>query len=882
MKKILNLLLCSVMVMVGIVVASETSNKAFAAGNVAVTFDLAAEGQTLSNKFTDVNVWGYGDNWLANATGQPSNYFSTNYPFVKNVQFMTATGGCYVGYSGCSIYYPRDLFVDPSDTANLTDYDFSSLVTGLHNVVNQGLKPLIKTGNVPLKYTTSPAIGGMANNTKFPDDYDVYYNYIKALADELIAEFGINEVKSWSWGVGTEFENKDWFDDKVSANTTKIGFFKLYDYTVAALEAAYVQAGAAASEVIVGAHSLTFAAGYWNEEEFIDHVAGVGTNGVNYKTGLNGTQIDYLTASFYDSRPGVVYSGGKTLVNTINSLRDRAKTNGLNHLKYGIDEGRIFSGSDNKALYSRVVAHTFQASADARLFKTMHDANIDWFSAWGLSTETFWGGVPSVGTHVANLAYKMVGDKRVEGTVTGSPGGAGNEINGIAGYNSTTDTIHLMVYNYNNNFNATTSETPAINLANIIPVSGSTVTVKQWVVDDTHGNFWPQWWADQTSRGLTDSSYSAGWSKYSVEVPKALTNAADVNYWYSREDAYKALAALSPTTSTVPVTGNTLTLNPEMAHHGVVFYEITNAKRSTGPNLVVNPGFEEDGAAVSSPIGWSTSGPDLDADYTEGTSGSGAPHSGLYKLGHWKGTNYNVYTYQTFTGIPNGLYTLKAWVKNNLGNLGTAYMEAKDYGGASLKSNVPKTSVWKQLVIENVNVTNGQATIGFYSNSPATTWYMVDDVQFYANSVSAPSEYVGLVTPGSKTETTADNNFVATKAIAGQDLTATNLNLYVASGAAGKVRMALYSDNSGNPGALLAETPEITLYNGWNQGTIPSTALTEDTPYWLVFVLSQTGNVLTYNPPVQYTSYTYPTSLPAAAPTGLTSNGGTYAFYASN
>ncbi|QTH43644.1 hypothetical protein J4772_04200 [Cohnella sp. LGH] len=94
--------------------------------------------------------------------------------------------------------------------------------------------------------------------------------------------------------------------------------------------------------------------------------------------------------------------------------------------------------------------------------------------------------------------------------------------------------------------------------------------------------------------------------------------------------------------------------------------------------------------------------------------------------------------------------------------------------------------------------------------------------------------------------------------------------------------MALYSDNSGNPGTLLAETPEITLFNGWNQGTIPSTALTEGTPYWLVFVLSQTGNVLTYNPPVQYTSYTYPTSLPAAAPTGLTSNGGTYAFYASN
>ncbi|MBP1991497.1 GH39 family glycosyl hydrolase [Paenibacillus eucommiae] len=884
MKKKLILLFCSVLVCFFSLVTSETLNKAYAAGNVTVSFDLSSDGQTLSNKFSDVNVWGYNDEWLDKATGQPANYFSTNYPFVEKVQLMAATGGCYDGFPGCSSFYPRDLFIDPSDTTNPADYDFSKLITALHHVVNQGLKPVIKTGNVPVKYSTNPTIGGMANNTKFPDDYDVYYNYIKALADELITEFGMNEVKSWSWGVGTEFENKDWFDDKISANTTKISYFKLYDYTVAALEAAYVQAGAAASDVIVGAHSLAFAAGYWNEEEFIDHVAGVGTYGVNYKTGLNGTQIDYLTASYYDSRPGVFY-GGKTLADTINSLRNRANANGLTNLKYGIDEGRIFSGFDNKALYSRIVAHSFQASSDARLFKVMHDSNIDWFSTWGLSTEIFWGGVPSVGTHIANLAYKMAGDKRVEGIVSGSPGNSGNEINGIAGYNSSTDTMHFMVYNYNSNFNASTSETPAISISNIIPASGSTVTVKQWVVDDTHGNFWPQWWTDQTNRGLTDSSYSPNWSKYSLEVPKALKDPADLTYWYSRENAYKALATLSSTTSEVAVTGNSLTLNPEIAHHGVVFYEISNAKRATGPNLITNPGFEDDGAAVSSPVGWSTSGADADADYTEGVSGSGAPHTGSYKLGHWKGTDYKVYTYQTFSGLPNGLYTLKAWVKSDLGNLRTAYMEAKDYGGTSLKYTIPKTSVWKQISIENINVTNGQATIGFYSDSPANSWYMVDDVRFYANSASPtlPTPiHVGLDAPGASTETAAGNNFVATKAIAGQNVTATNLNLYVASGAVGKVRMALYSDNNGNPGTMLSESPEVTLTNGWNKGMIPSTTLTENTPYWLVFILSQMGSVLTYKPPVQYISYSYPASLPATAPVGLTSSGGTYAFYASN
>ena len=100
MKKISILLLCSVLVCFSSLVTLGTSDKAYASGNVTVTFDLSAEGQTLSNKFSDVNVWGYDNDWLDTATGQPSNYFSTNYPFVKKVQFMTATGGCYVGYTG--------------------------------------------------------------------------------------------------------------------------------------------------------------------------------------------------------------------------------------------------------------------------------------------------------------------------------------------------------------------------------------------------------------------------------------------------------------------------------------------------------------------------------------------------------------------------------------------------------------------------------------------------------------------------------------------------------------------------------------------------------------------------------------------------------------
>jgi len=156
-------------------------------------------------------------------------------------------------------------------------------------------------------------------------------------------------------------------------------------------------------------------------------------------------------------------------------------------------------------------------------------------------------------------------------------------VNGVAGYNASTDTVHLVIYNHNNDMSRTTAETPAVTLRNIAPVAGNTVTVKKWIVDDTHGNFWPTWWNDKASRGIPDSAYS--WSKYTMEVPISLKNIADRVYWYSREADYKALATLTSVTTTVPIVGNQLTLTPELDHHAVVFYEITNA-RSAGTTVV--------------------------------------------------------------------------------------------------------------------------------------------------------------------------------------------------------------------------------------------------------------------------------------------------------
>lgn len=103
---------------------------------------------------------------------------------------------------------------------------------------------------------------------------------------------------------------------------------------------------------------------------------------------------------------------------------------------------------------------------------------------------------------------------------------------------------------------------------------------------------------------------------------------------------------------------------------------------------------------------------------------------------HWYGSNYKVYTYQTIAGLPNGTYTAKAWVKSG-GGQSQCYFEAKNFGGTALTTNIPRSIAWTQITISNINVTNGQCVIGFYSNASKNNWCEFDDVELRLNS--APS-----------------------------------------------------------------------------------------------------------------------------------------------
>ena len=157
---------------------------------------------------------------------------------------------------------------------------------------------------------------------------------------------------------------------------------------------------------------------------------------------------------------------------------------------------------------------------------------------------------------------------------------------------------------------------------------------------------------------------------------------------------------------------------------------------ATGSNLVVNPGFEADGAPTTTPAAWQTvAGPGAlnHASYTESYGGA---HSGTYHGTHYQPTGYEVYTYQTINNIPNGTYRLRAWVRSS-GGQPTAQMQVKNYGGAQLATTIGATgSAWVQVEIATISVTSGTAEIGFYSQAYAGQWFYFDDVELVAQAAA--------------------------------------------------------------------------------------------------------------------------------------------------
>ncbi len=522
------------------------------------TVDASETGAVLANPASNVNVWSIEGNPFVNAKASDEyNIFE----FVNYVQLMQCTGGSAA----------RDLFKDPLDRTVMDDYDFTKLIENCRGVLNLGAKPMLKLGSVPLKYSSgSTSENYFETNVYPPDDYDVYYNYIHAIMQALVDEFGKEEVLSWRFGVMTEYENSDWFmvPDGDPAESA-VAYCKLYDYTVAALT------DVLGDEVFVGAHSMTVTEGLWDEKIFINHVA----NGTNYKTGEKGTRICYLSASFYDSCPGE-FTSGYNLPETIAYLRKCADEAGLKDLIFGIDEGRILVGNSRGAidnqLLSRTVGYTYQAAYDARLYAQMFNNDINYFSSWGFLSNGLLDGNPTVAYHVASNAAKFGGAKIV--ATEKEFGGFINkaEVNAVSAYDDASGTLRIMAYNFKNDVEYDSAADLEFTVK-APQFSGDKVKVTAYVVDDDC-NYFDEWVEDRKTYNIGDECF--GWSPDDPQIdnPTTLNDPAAREIYYSElYEKYYECSKLEPVTYEAEIVDGEIVLDITLDPNAVVFYEITEA-----------------------------------------------------------------------------------------------------------------------------------------------------------------------------------------------------------------------------------------------------------------------------------------------------------------
>lgn len=518
---------------------------------VEINVDTANCGQEIPNVVDNINLWHMGTTFYNPQRNEENDVFE----FVKYVQLMQCTGGT----------PDRDLFIDPYDTTTLTDYNFEPLIKNCRGIINLGAKPHLKLGGVPLKFTSGYEMGGFGMNVYPPDDFNAYYEYIKAIAEALVEEFGLEEVKTWRFGVMTEYENKDWFQAKSGLpEDTAVAYCKLYDYTVQAL------IDVIGNDVFVGAHSMTVTEGLWDEEIFIRHVA----EGTNYANGQKGTRICFLAASYYDLEPGK-FTSGYPLPETIAYLKNAAEKYGLTDLVYGIDEGRVHSGlSDgqvSRELNNRTVGYTWQAAYDARIFTQTILAGADYFSSWNFLTNGNLDGYPIISYHVAQNMAKFEGMKMLSADTMQLKTSPKAEIGNLVAVDPETGNYRAMVYNFKNDLDY---KGKADITLNIPAEDGKKYKVTQYLINDDC-NYFDEWQEDRVKYNITDDCFTWSPDDPMLDTTTTLSDPKAIEIYKTElRDKYIECAKLTPTEFEVTAQDGKITLNSMLEAGNVVFFEI--------------------------------------------------------------------------------------------------------------------------------------------------------------------------------------------------------------------------------------------------------------------------------------------------------------------
>ena len=258
--------------------------------------------------------------------------------------------------------------------------------------------------------------------------------------------------------------------------------------------------------------------------------------------------------------------------------------------------------------------------------------------------------------------------------------------------------------------------------------------------------------------GETGVSLTPGGTRFDstdVEVPSGAGNNNSASIAVYLQPGFYRL--ISRPGATVADQTQWFTYDAEYGNFSFTYYDDAGRAVATvapnglaGNNLVKNPGFDLEvqaspGQYWNTAQYWQSDGA-TQAVFTEDYGGG---HTGRLHETHYNqsGGAYVVTTHQLFSNIPNGTYTLRAWVKGS-GRQTQADMFARNYGGPDKFAAIGITpggprGPWALLQLDGIQVSNGQCDIGFKSDATGSGQFIYfDDVVFARTPDATQPAYV--------------------------------------------------------------------------------------------------------------------------------------------
>ena len=370
-----------------------------------------------------------------------------------------------------------------------------------------------------------------------PKDYKKWYDLIFHLVSHCVEKYGQEEVLTWYWELWNEPDYAFYWKGAPEE------FFKLYDYTEAAVHAVLKAAkfgGPATTDPNPDSSGLLFL------ENFLDHCA----NGINNVSGEKGTRLDYV--SFHTKGGGFGFNlNAPKMTPSIKKIVSQVKTGLVAMNKYGYGDRELVLSEadpdgwaaggiyDNRNMNFRNTEYyaSFVASAYNNIEKVAREMKADVRPlAWAFmfvgercfeGTRTF--STQGIDKAVFNLfkMYAKMGNKNIPFECSQAKDvlaykdafGTGEEpeVSGMASVSEKGD-IQVLVYSHHDDYDISQEFHIELEVSNCS--IGENCRIKHYRIDKTHSNAYTEWVNQGKPKYPLKEKYSAIKSRDGLELLK--------------------------------------------------------------------------------------------------------------------------------------------------------------------------------------------------------------------------------------------------------------------------------------------------------------------------------------------------------------------------